>query len=126
MPSQSISHLTECSNCHKFSLQGSFIALKKRKRPLHSHKQVLSHTFLSPVCSPKNPFPFPKETSLFFPGKRFPAPLHLLRKAYNKILYSNRSFKLFISENSYMYVGCTSTNFFFLLTCLSLICRPDH
>ena len=73
MPSQSFSHLTESSNCHKFSLQGSFMAMKKIKRPLHPQKQVLSQT-LSPVCSPKNPFVFPKETYLFFLWKPFSAP----------------------------------------------------
>ena len=112
MPSQSISHLIEGSNCHKFSLQGSFIALKKIKRPLHSHKQVLSHTFLSPVCSPKNPFTFPKETSLFIPGKPFPAHLHPLRKAYNKsyILTTLSSYSS-LRTPAYMWVAQVQTFF---------------
>ena len=43
------------SNCHKFSLQGSFMAMKMTKRPLHPYKLVLSQTFLSLICSPKPP-----------------------------------------------------------------------
>lgn len=38
-----------------------------KKDHLHLQEQALPQAFLSPVCSSKNPFAFPKETHLFIP-----------------------------------------------------------
>ena len=71
MPSQSISHLTECGNYHKFSLQGSFIALKKIKR-LCTHINKYYHTlpYLLLVLL-KTHSPFLKKPLCFSQGSAF-------------------------------------------------------
>lgn len=53
--------------CPQFPPQGSSMVLRQKDL----HKQTQSQTLLSHVCSSKNPFVFPKQIYLLFPGEPF-------------------------------------------------------